>query len=265
MDWTGKTVAVTGGARGVGLALAEAAQARGARVAIADVAGAEAAAQTLGGYGARVDVSDEGQLAHWLTETERRFGPVHGFFSNAGVIASDGPTWGAAGAPNAQWARCWEINVMASVYAARHVVPGMVARGGGAFVIVASAAGLLNQIGSAPYSATKHAAVSFAESLAITHGDEGLQVVCVCPQAVNTDMIKAASDDSGGAAGLDGVVEPSDVARETFAALDEKRFFALPHPAVADYAKARAETPERWLGGMRKLRRMIIEKHGRPI
>ena len=136
-------------------------------------------------------------------------------------------------------------------------------RGGGVFVIVASAAGLLAQIGAASYTATKHAAVSFAESLLIAHGDEGLQVVCVWPQAVRTDMIGGSED--GGIAGADGIVEPSDVAAETLAAIAEKRFLALPHDTVAGYELARASQRDRWLGGMRKFRRMMVEKRGRPV
>ncbi len=264
MDYDTLTVAVTGGARGIGLALAQEAARRGARVAISDLAGAEDAAETFGGHGATVDVTDEAAMGAWLERVAQELGPVGAFFSNAGVITTDAPSWHAAGAPNSEWEKCWQVNVMASVYAARALVPGMLARGGGAFGVVASAAGLLSQIGSAPYSATKHAAVAFAESLAITHGDDGLQVVCVCPQAVNTDMIRAAGDETGGPAGLDGVVEPEDVARETFAALEEKRFFAFPHPKVPDYVKMKAENEDRWLGGMRKIRRMMLESFGRP-
>ena len=151
---------------------------------------------------------------------------------------------------------------MASVYAARHVVPGMVKRGGGAFVLVASAAGLLAQMGAAPYTVTKHAAVAFAEALAIAHGDEGLKVACVCPQAVNTAMMEGAK---ASLLAVGGVVEPETVAQETLAALSAGRFFVLPHTEVADYAKHRAGDPDRWLATMRGLRRSLVEKNGRPI
>ncbi len=264
MDLKDKTVAITGGARGIGRAMAEEAKSRGAKVAVADLEGAPEAGQALGGFGVRCDVTDEGQVARFITEVEHRLGPIALFISNAGILAIDGPGWGAASAPNAVWERTWAVNVMGSVYAARHIAEPLADRNG-AFMIVASAAGLLAQIGGAPYTVTKHAAVAFAECLAITHGDDGLQVVCVCPQAVDTEMVRGASDGAGGTAGMDGVAKPEDVAREAFVALDEKRFFALPHPKVADYVKMKAENEDRWLGGMRKVRRSMIERFGRPV
>lgn len=263
MDLNGKTVAITGGARGIGLAMAKAFHAQGAQIALADLHGAEEAAVELGGYGATVDVTDQGQLDDFVRTAEAQLGPLDIFVSNAGILRLDAPSWDAMGASDADWQASWDVNVMGAVRASRAVWPGMKARGGGVFVVVASAAGLLGQIGTAAYTATKHAAVSYAESLAISHGDEGLQVVCVCPQAVRTDMLGGTED--GGIAGADGIVEPADVAAETLKAIAEKRFLALPHPQVAEYEAMRATQRDRWLGGMRKFRRMMFEKRGGPV
>ena len=264
MDWSHKVAIVTGGSRGIGKAYAESLHAAGAKVAVADLDKQEANAvgESCGGFGDRVDVSNEGQVAAFITETEKRLGPIDIYISNAGVGSSDGPMFGAASAPNTAWEESWQVNVMASVYAARHVIPGMVSRGGGSFVVVASAAGLLAQLGCAPYTVTKHAAVAFAESLAVAHGDEGIKVACACPQAVNTRMIEDAKDSL---LAVGGVVEPSAVAEHTLNALEEGRFFAFPHAEVPEYMKGKAAEPDRWLGGMRKLRRSLVEKNGRPL
>lgn len=263
MDYQGKVVAITGAGRGIGLAMAEAFHAKGAKVALADLSGAEEAARALGALGMSVDVTNEAEIGAFLDRAERELGPVDVFVSNAGILRTDEPSWDAMGADDKAWQDSFEVNVMGAVRSSRQVWPRMKQRGGGVFVIVASAAGLLAQIGAASYTATKHAAVSFAESLLIAHGDEGLQVVCVCPQAVRTDMIGGSED--GGIAGADGIVEPSDVAAETLAAIAEKRFLALPHDTVAGYELARASQRDRWLGGMRKFRRMMVEKRGRPV
>ncbi|WP_018995505.1 SDR family NAD(P)-dependent oxidoreductase [Hirschia maritima] len=264
MDWSQKVAIVTGGSRGIGKAYAEALHAAGAKVAVADLDRdqANAVGEACGGFGARVDVSNEGQVAAFITETEKRLGPVDIYVSNAGIGSSDGPLFGAASAPNTAWEDSWQVNVMGSVYAARHVIPGMVSRGGGSFVIVASAAGLLAQLGCAPYTVTKHAAVAFAESLAVAHGDEGIKVACACPQAVNTRMIEGAKDSL---LAVGGVVEPETVAQLTLKSLDEGKFFVFPHEEVADYIQGKAAEPDRWLGGMRKLRRGLVEKNGRPL
>ena len=201
MDLNGKIAIVTGGASGIGKACASAFHAQGARVVIADL-NTDAAARAgseFGGFGQGVDVTDEAALARLINRVERELGPVDIFMSNAGIGVSDGPLWGAGDAPTPAWDACWQVNVMASVYAARMLAKSMASRHGH-FIITASAAGLLNQIGDAPYSATKAAAVSFAESLAITHGDDGLKVQCLCPEGVNTPLVKGIE---GGAQGLD--------------------------------------------------------------
>lgn len=264
MDWEGKVVAVTGGARGIGRALAEAALKRGAKVAICDLDGGQAVetAKAIGAVGAGVDVSDEAAVAAWITRTEGRLGPIDAYFSNAGVAGGDGPQFGAATAPNAAWEKAWQVNVMSSVYAARHLVPLMIQRGGGVFVVTASAAGYLNAIGDSAYSATKHAAVSFAESLAINHGDDGLQVACICPEGVKTAMTKGLENS---AMAMSGFIEAVDVAEAAFTALAEKRFCVFTHASTGEYAAARVTAQDQWLGGMRKIRRGLIEATGRPF
>lgn len=264
MDFTGKTAIVTGGASGIGKAVAEALHQRGCKVAVADLDGdaADTVGTACGGLGRRVDVADEFALTSFINRVERTLGPVDVFMSNAGLGATDGPGFGAGDAPNAAWQACWDVNVMASVYAARHLARAMAARGG-VFVITASAAGLLNQIGDAPYSATKAAAVAFAESLAITHGDEGLQVHCLCPEGVRTPLVEGIE---AGAQGLSGYIEADEVARILLAAIDEKRFLVTTHANTPDYVARKGADRDRWVGGMRKLRRMLLDANkGRPF
>lgn len=263
MNLTGKTAIVTGGASGIGRAIAKALHHRGAKVAVADLDGAAAAdaGAAFGGFGARVDVGSEHELVRFINRAERELGPVDIYVSNAGLGVTDGPGWGAADAPNESWEICWNVNVMASVYAARHLARPMAGRGG-RFVITASAAGLLAQIGDAPYSATKAAAVSFAECLAITHGDDGLHVHCVCPEGVNTPLVKGIE---GGAQGLSGYIEADDVAAALMAAFEANRFLVTTHEKTPEYVAMKGADRDRWVGGMRKLRRMLVEQLGRPM
>jgi NAD(P)-dependent dehydrogenase (short-subunit alcohol dehydrogenase family) len=263
MDYAGKTVAITGGARGIGRAFAKMLVERGAKVAIGDLAGADETAAEIGAIGATVDVTKEAQIRDFVELTEDKLGPIDVFVSNAGILRTDEPGWGASEADDKAWQDSFEVNVMGAVRSARCVVPGMAERGSGVFVIIASAAGLLGQIGATSYTCTKHAAVAFAESLSVAHGDQGVQTVCVCPQAVRTDMLGGSED--GGIAGADGIVEPEDVVAETLKAIEEKRFLALPHPQVKDYEAVRAMERDRWLGGMRKFRRLMVEARGRPV
>lgn len=260
MEIAGKVIAVTGGASGIGRALCERFAAGGAAgVAIADIdeRGAAAVAETIEGAGTpalavRTDVSIEAEVIALVERVEAALGPIDLFCSNAGIAIP-----GGAEVPDADWARIWGVNVMAHVYAARALVPRMAARGGGYLLSTASAAGLLTNLGSAPYSVTKHAAVALAEWLSITHADDGIKVSCLCPQGVRTPMLLggiAAEDPAGSSVLASGaMLEPEVVADAVVEALREERFLVLPHPEVADYMRRRAEDPERWLRGMRRL------------
>lgn len=256
MDVAGKVIVVTGGANGIGRALCERFHAEGARkVVVADLeeSNAQSVALTLGGDAFGVDVRDESALAAMVAKVEADHGGIDLFCSNAGIIALDGEPWWATSAANETWQAMWDIHVMSHVFAARACLPGMLARGKGYFLNTVSAAGLLNQIGDAAYSTTKHAAIGFAESLAITHADDGIGVSALCPQAVATRMIGDNGD--GGTAGVDGVLIPEAVADEVVKGLAEERFLILPHEEVEAYRQNKARDYDRWLGGMRKLRR----------
>ncbi|EEB77306.1 oxidoreductase, short chain dehydrogenase/reductase family [marine gamma proteobacterium HTCC2148] len=256
MDVAGKVIVVTGGANGIGRALCERFHAEGARkVVVADLeeSNAQSVALTLGGDAFGVDVRDESALAAMVAKVEADHGGIDLFCSNAGIIALDGEPWWATSAANETWQAMWDIHVMSHVFAARACLPGMLARGKGYFLNTVSAAGLLNQIGDAAYSTTKHAAIGFAESLAITHADDGIGVSALCPQAVATRMIGDNGD--GGTAGVDGVLTPEAVADEVIKGLAEERFLILPHEEVEAYRQNKARDYDRWLGGMRKLRR----------
>jgi NAD(P)-dependent dehydrogenase (short-subunit alcohol dehydrogenase family) len=256
MEVAGKIVVVTGGANGIGKALCERFHREGAeKVVVVDLeqSNAEAVAATIDGDAFGVDVRDEAQIKAMVAEVEARYGRIDLFCSNAGIIAGDGEPWYASSAPNETWQAMWEIHVMAHVWAARACLPGMIERGEGYFLNTASAAGLLNQVGDAAYSTTKHAAVGFAEALAITHGDDGIKVSCLCPQAVSTRMIGGIED--GGTAGVDGIITPEQVAETVVQGLAEEKFLLLPHPEVEQYRERKTADYDRWLGGMRKLRR----------
>jgi len=268
-----KVAVITGGGHGIGRAICRKLHDEGIVVAVADLEqeAAETVAAEAGGRAYIVDVGDETQIADLVANVEQDLGPIDLFVSNAGVGYGDG----AAGAATKEgglnpvddrWAKSWQVNVMAHVYSARYVLPGMIARGGGYIVNIASAAGLLSQIGDAAYSTTKHAAVGFAESLAISHGDEGIHVSVVCPQAVATRMIGIdddAEDLAGGFLGndVDGILVPGVVADAIYEGLHEKRFMILPHPTVTGYFARKASDYDRWIGGMRKFRRRLLEEN----
>jgi NAD(P)-dependent dehydrogenase (short-subunit alcohol dehydrogenase family) len=257
MDIKGKIVVVTGAAEGIGRALAVGAHARGAKAVVAadrNEAGAKATAEHIGGIAFACDVAKEADIQRLIDETERSIGPIALFCSNAGIGGSPSDPMNAASIPNEGWQRAWEVNVMAHVYAARALVPLMIARGGGHFLNTVSAAGLLNQIGSAVYATTKHAAVGFAENLAISHRDQGIRVSMLCPQAVDTTMLRAAGR---GPQHVDGVLTPDQCADAAFEGLAVDRFCILPHPMVADYMRNKTAEYDRWIGGMAKFQRTL--------
>lgn len=264
----GRTAVVTGGGAGIGAALAARLAAEGARVLVADLDAAAAgrvssrinethpgAAVSAGG-----DVSDEACLRELLDRTEAAFGPVELYFANAGIAGRQG-----LAATDDVWDRALDVNLHAHVRAARLLLPGWLERGEGYFVSTASAAGLLSQVGSLVYTVTKHAAVAFAEWLSITYGDKGIRVSCLCPMAVNTEMLRAGLDPdnplstatsrSTTAAGV--VLEPAQVADAVIAAMADERFLVLPHENVLDLYRQKTSDHDRWLRGMRRFQQRL--------
>ena len=263
MQLQDKVAVVTGGASGIGAALSRRFAKEGARgVVVVDMNldGAIAVAGEFGGIPMAADVAKEEDIIRVVQDTEAQLGPIDLFCSNAGISVRD--IGHAASASNEDWERIWHVNVMSHVYAARAVLPGMIARGDGYLLNTSSAAGLLSAIGSAPYSVTKHAAVGFAESLAITHGGDGIKVSVLCPQAVRTAM--TAGLEEGGVAGLDGLMEPEQLADAVIEALAEERFLILPHAEVLTYMQRKTSDYDRWLGGMRRLRQRFIGRLRKP-
>ena len=245
-----RIVVITGAASGIGKALAQRFAKEGAKLVVcADLNGdgAQATAKETSGVAFTTDVSKEADIQHLIDTVEKEHGPIDLFCSNAGIGYG-----GGAEVSNDRWQRIWDINVMAHVWAARHLVPRMAARGGGYLFSTASAAGLLSQIGSAPYAVTKHAAVGLAEWLAITHGDQGIKVSVLCPQAVRTAMT---AGNPQGVASIDGMMEPEVVAEACLRAIEKEEFLILPHPEVLDYMRNKTNDYGRWIGGMRKLAR----------
>jgi NAD(P)-dependent dehydrogenase (short-subunit alcohol dehydrogenase family) len=250
MDIKGKIVVVTGAASGIGRALAQRFAKDSAKLVVCSDRNGEGAAETakgIGGVAFTTDVGKEADIRHLIETVEKEHGPIDLFFSNAGVGYGGGME-----VSDERWQRIWDINVMAHVWASRILVPLMAARGGGYLINTASAAGLLSQIGSAPYAVTKHAAVGLAEWLAITHGDDGIKVSVLCPQAVRTAMT---AGNEGGVASIDGMIEPEDVANTVMKAIAAEEFLILPHPEVLTYMRNKTNDYGRWIGGMRKLQR----------
>lgn len=256
MEVADKIIVVTGGASGIGRALCLRFAQEGAKtVAVVDVdeEGAKAVADEINGYAIKCDVRKEDEIIDVVRQTEEKIGPIDMFCSNAGIIIM-----GCNEVLDEDWQRIWQINVMAQIYAAKAVIPRMIERGGGYLLNMGSAAGLLSQIGSAPYSVTKHAAVGLAENLAITYGDQGIKVSVVCPQAVRTAMT-AMTDDDGGVAAVDGLMEPEQVADSVMEGLAEERFLILPHPEVQTYMERKVSDYDRWINGMRRLQKRFLE------
>jgi NAD(P)-dependent dehydrogenase (short-subunit alcohol dehydrogenase family) len=246
----GAVAVVTGGASGIGQALARRFAAEGARVVVADrdAAGAQAVAATLpGAVGLALDVTDESAVRAFADRVEAEIGAIEVYCSNAGV--GDAPGLGT----DAQWLRAFGVHVLAHVYAGRHVLPRMADRGRGRFMVTASAAGMLAEMDSAPYSVTKHGSVAIAEWLAINHGDSGVSFSCLCPQGVRTPMTAGLGATSSTAAAA-AFLEPEQVADAVLAAFADGRFLILPHPEVAGYEQRRAGDRDRWLAGMRRIR-----------
>jgi NAD(P)-dependent dehydrogenase (short-subunit alcohol dehydrogenase family) len=265
MDLAGRTAVITGGASGIGRALARRFAAEGARgVVVADLdgPGAEAVAAEIGAgraLGVGCDVTDDAQVGALLARAEEAFGPIDLFCANAGIGAGTG-----LDSPDELWAQTYAVNVHAHVLAARRLVPGWLERGEGYFLSTASAAGLLSQIGDAPYSVTKHAAVAFAEWLSLTYGDRGLRVSCLCPMGVNTALLQGGLDTEGSeglgarvVAAAGAVLEPEDVAAEVVRAIADERFLILPHPEVGEFLRRKGADTERWIAGMRRLQSQV--------
>ena len=284
MEIRDRVAVVTGGASGIGRSLCLAfAEHEAAGVVVADVdapGAADVAAQVISRGGralaVRADLTREGDVRALVSQAIEAYGRIDVFCSNAGIIVA-----GGVEVSDEAWSRIWAVNVQSHIYVARAVLPGMLARGDGYLVITASAAGLLTQLGSAPYAVTKHAAVALAEWLAISYGDQGIKVACLCPQAVTTNLGATSlrevaelalpppadgavpSTDAGSVsrqAAVDGVLTPDQVAASVVDGLAAERFLILPHPEVAAYELRRAQDRDRWLGGMRRLNARLAGK-----
>src|SRR4030088_1285601 len=264
MQVTGKIVVVTGGANGIGRALCEAFHRAGAAkvvVADLDLAGAEAVAAAVGGAAFKCDVGQEKDIRHVIEETERNFGPIALFCSNAGIGGGFDPlSANAGGTSDEPWQRSWAVHVMAHVYAARHLIPLMKARSGGYFLNTISAAGLLSQGGNPAYSTTKHAAVGFAENLGISHKADGSRGSIPGPQGVATTMLS--SIPKGPQSG-DGDLTPEQVAKDALLGIEQETFLILPHPQVLGYMRSKTENYDRWISGMAKIQARMRESYGK--
>jgi NAD(P)-dependent dehydrogenase (short-subunit alcohol dehydrogenase family) len=253
MELKGSVAVVTGGASGIGRALCQRFAAEGARgIVVADMneEGARSVAAEVKGIAVGCDVGVEEQIVKLVRRAEEAFGPIDLFCSNAGLA-----TKGGAEASDADWKRNWDVHVMSHIYAARAVLPGMLNRGRGYLLNTASAAGLLTEMGSAPYSVTKHAAVAFAEWLSIQHYEAGIRVSCLCPMGVTTNML-AVDDPHVNYLKLT-AVPPEHVAEECVKSIREERFLILPHPEVKEFYAYRANDTDRWMNGMRRLNKKI--------
>ena len=248
MEIKNKVAVVTGGASGIGKAMAARFVKEGAEaVLIADVhPELDAVALELGVPALRTDVANEDQVKALISKAESDFGRIDLLCNNAGIGVGGGPE-----TLNEDWQRIWEINVMGHIYATRAALPDMLRRGDGYILNTASAAGLLTQVGSAPYAVTKHAAVAYAEWLAVTYGDRGIKVSALCPQAVRTAMTE--NTENGGVAGLDGMMEPDELCNSVIETLAKETFLVLPHPEVLTYMQRKTADYDRWIGGMKRL------------
>ena len=254
MELANKIIVITGAGSGIGRALAIRFKAEGAKQIVAvdiNAENAQATANMVDGVAMTADVSVEDDIVRVIETTEAQIGPIDLFCSNAGV--GIGPDLNS---PNSQWQTSWDVNLMSHLYAARHLVPRMVGRGGGYFLNTASAAGLLNQVGAAAYGVTKHAAIGFGEWLAIHHQHQGIKVSMLCPQAVRTAMT-ASDNDATTAASADGMMEPEELADKVVEGLRVEAFLILPHEVVLEYMRNKTSNYDRWIGGMNKLMKKI--------
>ncbi len=254
MELNDRVAVITGGSGGIGQALARAFLAEGARqVVLADLdeAAVQTAAADIGCVGRACDVTDEQQIVDLVEWTLAEHGPIDIFCSNAGA----GGQGVLTDAPNDVWQTQWDLHVMSHVYAARAVLPSMIANGEGYLFNTASAAGLLAAMGSGPYSVTKAAAVKLAEFLSITHADDGIKVSVLCPQGVNTAMAPRSLGDGQ----TDGIIEADELAQVAVDTIRSERFHCLPHPEVEEYVRRKGDDVDRWLGGMQRLRRRTLE------
>lgn len=260
MELNGKVAVITGGGQGIGRSVARAFAAKGAKVMVSDLSAENAGkvADEIGGLAQACNVRDEAAINELVKRTTSDLGPIDLFYSNAGIAFGEDAH--SASASNDVWQTCWEIHVMSHVYAARAVLPSMIERGSGYLLQMASAAGLLSQIGDAAYSTTKHAAVGFAESLAINHGDDGIKVSVVCPQYVATPML--GYNDGEDKQRNPGTLSPEQAADTILKGVEQDRFLILPHEDVHTFIQHKAADTGRWITGMQRLRRDILDKLG---
>lgn len=264
MDIQGQVIVITGGASGIGAALAQAFFEEGAKAIVCadlDLEGAKAVTAPFGdkGMACKLDVTDTAAVQAMVTSVEDTFGPVDFYVSNAGIGIGDSPTWTSISQTDEQFELVWKVNVQSHIYALRAVLPGMIERKHGGFLITASAAGLLTLVGDASYSATKHAAVGLAESIAISHGDDGIYVGCLCPQGVQSKMTAPMKNTILNQLGI---IPAEELAEKTVAAVKAGHFMIRPHETVEQFFMNKAENYERWIAGMRKMRRHQLETHG---
>jgi NAD(P)-dependent dehydrogenase (short-subunit alcohol dehydrogenase family) len=248
-----RVVVVTGGGGGIGGALCRRFAADGARhVVVSDIdpESAQALATEIGGTAVPADVTVESEVARLVRGTLEACGRIDIYCSNAGVAFSGGPE-----ASDEAWRKSWDVHVMAHVYAARALLPGMRERGEGYIVGTISAAALLNHILAAPYAVTKAAGLSFFEWLAIACYDEGIRVSALCPQGVRTAMLTQAGERNFLTASA---LTPEEVAGAVVEAIRDERFLILPHPEVGEFFARKASDYDRWLRGMRRLRDRIL-------
>lgn len=261
MDIEHKIIVITGGANGIGKAMAERFHQAGAKhivIADLDFRTAQSVADDVSGTAVALDVADESALETLIETTENEIGPIDLFCSNAGIAKAD-----SLESPNDEWQLIWDVNLMAHVYAARHLVPRMVARGGGYLLNTCSAAGLLNQIGGVAYGVTKHAAVGLGEWIAMTYAHQGIRVSLLCPQAVRTAMTSGEAMNNKGvaAAANDGMIEATELAETVIQGLGDERFLILPHPEVEEYMRRKTADYDRWIRGMNRFHQTIYAEH----